>query len=127
MHCAKREANIRANESQPQAPCVSLDWGSAGRFCRCLSASTRLSLCQLRRVANQSGAHCHRPGDLAAFLFAAASMSSGSIRHVEEQGLARANDSQDTLLLAHYVMKDFGVGLVSCLFPVDPRMLGQAS
>ncbi len=52
-------------------------------------------------------------------------MSSGSIRQAEEEALERGNDSQDTLLLAHYVMKDFGVGLVSCLFPADPRMLGQ--
>jgi len=124
--CKERGKHQNQREPTPgslRVPGLGVRWS----LCRCLSASPRLFLCQLRRVANQSGAPCHRPDDLAAFLPAAASMSSGSIRNVEDQGLARANDSQDTLLLAHYVMKDFGVGLVSCLFPVDPRMLGQAS
>lgn len=40
-------------------------------------------------------------------------MPSKSIRQAEKKALDGANESQDTLVIAHYLMMDYGVGLVS--------------
>lgn len=40
-------------------------------------------------------------------------MQSKTLRHAEKKALDGANESQDTLVIAHYLMMDFGVGLVS--------------
>jgi hypothetical protein len=40
-------------------------------------------------------------------------MASRSLRQAEKKALDGANESQDTLLVAHYLMMDYGVGLVS--------------
>jgi hypothetical protein len=40
-------------------------------------------------------------------------MASRSVRQAEKKALDGANESQDTLLVAHYLMIDYGVGLVS--------------
>lgn len=41
-------------------------------------------------------------------------MLSKSVRQAEKKALEGANESQDTLVVAHYLMLDYGVGLVSC-------------
>jgi hypothetical protein len=43
----------------------------------------------------------------------ASKMQSKTLRQAEKKALDGANESQDTLVIAHYLMMDFGVGLVS--------------
>jgi hypothetical protein len=46
---------------------------------------------------------------------------SRTLRQAEKKALDGANESQDTLLIAHHLMMDFGVGLVSVtLSPCGP-------
>lgn len=40
-------------------------------------------------------------------------MHSRTLRQAEKTAIEGTNESQDTLLLAHHLMMDFGVGLVS--------------
>jgi hypothetical protein len=43
--------------------------------------------------------------------------TSKTIHQAEKRALDGANESQDTLVIAHKLMMDFGVGLVSVAFP----------
>jgi hypothetical protein len=54
-------------------------------------------------------------------------MPSKSIRQAEKKALDGANESQDTLVVAHYLMMDYGVGLVSVALstPGFSRLLGN--
>lgn len=47
-------------------------------------------------------------------------MASRTLRQAEKKALDGANESQDTLLVAHYLMMDYGVGLVSVAFLYIP-------
>ncbi|KAL2025005.1 hypothetical protein VTK56DRAFT_7 [Thermocarpiscus australiensis] len=49
-------------------------------------------------------------------------MPSRSIRRAEKKALDGANESQDTLVVAHYLMRDYGVGQTSSSPPPDAVM-----
>ncbi|KAL2132122.1 hypothetical protein VTI74DRAFT_4211 [Chaetomium olivicolor] len=54
-------------------------------------------------------------------------MRSKTLRQAEKKALAGANESQDTLVIAHYLMKDYGVGLTSSSPPGSPDWSGPPS
>lgn len=53
-------------------------------------------------------------------------MPSKTIRQAEKKALDGDNDSQDTLVLAHCLMRDYGVGLVRLLSKQSIHWQGQA-
>lgn len=48
-------------------------------------------------------------------------MASTGIRQVERKALDGPNESQDTLEIAHYLMRAYGVSLVSAALEPDSR------